>query len=173
MATHSSSLARRNPWTEEPGGLQSMGLRRVRRDWVSNWALTDHIWHRTSDRSTNLENEAKEKSLVFLSNCHLSAILFEPPKVEDFSISIKIKPLLCSACYLGKQPTMLCASLLFQHLPGLSYSFLAWGAGGARADKPGLWVEPWVWHPIGNHGCAGLSSPPDPYASSTPNLKST
>ena len=29
MATHSSILACRIPWTEEPGGLQSMGLRRV------------------------------------------------------------------------------------------------------------------------------------------------
>ena len=26
LATHSSILAWRNPWTEEPGGLQSMGL---------------------------------------------------------------------------------------------------------------------------------------------------
>ena len=26
MATHSSLLAWRNPWMEEPGGLQSMGL---------------------------------------------------------------------------------------------------------------------------------------------------
>ena len=32
MATHSSILAWRNPWTEEPGGLQSMGLHRVRHD---------------------------------------------------------------------------------------------------------------------------------------------
>ena len=29
MATHSSVLAWRIPWTEEPGGLQSMGLQRV------------------------------------------------------------------------------------------------------------------------------------------------
>ena len=28
MATHSSVLAWRNPWTEEPGGLQSMGSQR-------------------------------------------------------------------------------------------------------------------------------------------------
>ena len=26
MSTHSSVLAWRNPWTEEPGGLESMGL---------------------------------------------------------------------------------------------------------------------------------------------------
>ena len=32
MATHSSILAWRIPWTEEPGGLQSRGLQRVRHD---------------------------------------------------------------------------------------------------------------------------------------------
>ena len=31
-ATHSSILAWRIPWTEEPGGLQSMGLQRVGHD---------------------------------------------------------------------------------------------------------------------------------------------
>ena len=32
MATHSSILAWRIPWTEEPGGLQSMGSKRVGHD---------------------------------------------------------------------------------------------------------------------------------------------
>ena len=32
MATHSSVLAWRIPWTEEPGGLQSVGSQRVGRD---------------------------------------------------------------------------------------------------------------------------------------------
>ena len=32
MATHSSVLAWETPWTEEPGGLQSMGHKRVRHD---------------------------------------------------------------------------------------------------------------------------------------------
>ena len=42
MATHSSILAWRIPWTEETGGLQSIGLQRVRH----NWATTTHtqIW---------------------------------------------------------------------------------------------------------------------------------
>ena len=35
MATHSSILAWRIPWTEEPGGLQSMGLQRVRHHLVT------------------------------------------------------------------------------------------------------------------------------------------
>ena len=33
MATHSSILAWRIPWTEEPGGLQPMGLQRFGHDW--------------------------------------------------------------------------------------------------------------------------------------------
>ena len=32
MATHSSILAWRIPWTEKPGGLQSMGLQRIGQD---------------------------------------------------------------------------------------------------------------------------------------------
>ena len=32
MATHSSILAWKIPWTEEPGGLQSVGLQRVGQD---------------------------------------------------------------------------------------------------------------------------------------------
>ena len=38
-ATHSSILAWRIQWTEEPGGLWSMGSQRVRYDWAANsWA---------------------------------------------------------------------------------------------------------------------------------------
>ena len=33
MATHSSILAQKIPWTEESGGLQSMGSQRVGHDW--------------------------------------------------------------------------------------------------------------------------------------------
>ena len=36
MATHSSTLARRIPWTEEPGRLQSMASQRVGHNWVTN-----------------------------------------------------------------------------------------------------------------------------------------
>ena len=32
MATHSNPLVWRVPWTEEPGGLQSMGSQRIRHD---------------------------------------------------------------------------------------------------------------------------------------------
>ena len=35
MATHSSILAWKIPWTEEPGGLQVMGSKRVCDGWVT------------------------------------------------------------------------------------------------------------------------------------------
>ena len=39
MATHSSTFAWKIPQTEEPGMLQSMGLNRVRHDWVTSLSL--------------------------------------------------------------------------------------------------------------------------------------
>ena len=38
MVTHSSIFSWRIPWTEEPGGLQSNGLQRVRHDWATKHA---------------------------------------------------------------------------------------------------------------------------------------
>ena len=47
MATCSSILAWRIPWTEETGGLQSMGSQRVRHDWATNtfmWLSKTRDW---------------------------------------------------------------------------------------------------------------------------------
>ena len=44
-AIHSSTLAWRIPWTEEPGGLQSVGSQRVGHDWVTN-TTTITTWTR-------------------------------------------------------------------------------------------------------------------------------
>ena len=54
MATHSSVLAWRIPWTEEPGRLQSMGLQRVGHDG-SDLAHKQHLHPRTrrGQESTN------------------------------------------------------------------------------------------------------------------------
>ena len=40
MATHSSTLAWKTPWTEEPDRLQSMGLQRVGQDEVTSFSLS-------------------------------------------------------------------------------------------------------------------------------------
>ena len=47
MAPHSSTLAWKIPWTEEPGGLPSMGLHRVGHDWATSLSLfTFTHWRR-------------------------------------------------------------------------------------------------------------------------------
>ena len=52
MAPHSSTLAWKIPWTEEPGRLQSMGSLRVRHDWETSLSLFTFMhwrrqWHPT------------------------------------------------------------------------------------------------------------------------------
>ena len=45
VATLSSVLDWKIPWTEEPGGLQSVGLKRIRHDWVTKQQTEDHGPH--------------------------------------------------------------------------------------------------------------------------------
>ena len=61
MAIHSSTLAWKIPWMEEPGGLQSMGLQRVRHDWAASltllWSKAHRLEHwewNQADRSVSL-----------------------------------------------------------------------------------------------------------------------
>ena len=43
MATHSRTLAWKIQWMEEPGGLQSMGLQRVRHNWTTSLSFLSDI----------------------------------------------------------------------------------------------------------------------------------
>ena len=47
MATHSSILAWETPWTEEPGGLQSRGWKRVGHDLATEQQLCQSRWCHT------------------------------------------------------------------------------------------------------------------------------
>ena len=53
MATHSSILARKIRWTEEPGWLQSIGSQRVRYDLVTKHTHTLVINHGSRVRNPN------------------------------------------------------------------------------------------------------------------------
>ena len=44
MATHSSTLAWKIPWADEPGGLRSMGAQRVGHDWATSLHFTCKVW---------------------------------------------------------------------------------------------------------------------------------
>ena len=67
MAPHSSTLAWKTPWTEEPGRLQSMGSQRVRHDWATLLSLFTFMhWRRKWQRTpVFLPGESQEwRSLV-------------------------------------------------------------------------------------------------------------
>ena len=59
MATHSSVLAWRIPWTEKPGRLQTMGSHRVEHDWsnlAAAAALSSRIYKTAIELISNLIN---------------------------------------------------------------------------------------------------------------------
>ena len=61
MATHSSILAWRTPWAEEPGRLQSMGSQRVRHNWES-------LACKQAEKSTEPKHFQKSL-LIYFWNC--------------------------------------------------------------------------------------------------------
>ena len=63
MATHSSILAWRILWTEKPGGLQSLGLQRVRQDWATNTLTT----FKKLIRYVQVDEQTEDKNLGVVS----------------------------------------------------------------------------------------------------------
>ena len=66
MATHSSILAWRILWPEQPGGLQSMGTQRVRHNWVTNtftFSLKSLSWSWMSGETQPKEISKSEHAL--------------------------------------------------------------------------------------------------------------
>ena len=74
MATHSSSLAWKIPWMEEPGRLQSMGSQRVGQDWVTSLVH----WF-------NMQSGLTTTGLEIL--CHWGSSLFSYNRCLQFSFS--------------------------------------------------------------------------------------
>ena len=132
LATHSGILAWRIPWTEEPGGLQSLELQRVGHDWnglaYTHALLKRHIWsgHPTCrDRSEaqavkwvdHLDNKQRTWDLDLLIPIPDSALLATRAtpfsrccRIDKCSILIAFPLCLVSLCppilpqYWGQRP---------------------------------------------------------------------
>ena len=90
MTTHSSTLAWKTPWMEEPGRLKSMGSRRVGHDWrdLAAAAATLHLQHESAGGSAHLQFNRKKNVNVtkaradthdcstqgFTAECNLGAL---------------------------------------------------------------------------------------------------
>ena len=71
MAPHSSTLAGKIPWTEEPGRLQSMRSRRVGRDWATSLSLFPFMHWRRKWQPTPLFLPGESQGRGSLVGCRL------------------------------------------------------------------------------------------------------
>ena len=71
MAPHSSTLAWKIPWMEEPGGLQCMGSRRVGHDWTTSLSLVTFMHWRRKWQPTPVLLPGESQGQGSLVGCHL------------------------------------------------------------------------------------------------------
>ena len=71
MATHSSTLAWKIPWTEEPGRLQSMGSLGVGHDWATSLSLFTFMHWRRKWQPTPVFLPGESQGRGSLVGCHL------------------------------------------------------------------------------------------------------
>ena len=71
MASHSSTLAWKIPWTEEPGRLQSMGSLRVGQDWTTSLSLFTFMHWRRKWQPTPVFLPGESQEWGSLVGCHL------------------------------------------------------------------------------------------------------
>ena len=71
MAPHSSTLAWKIPWAEEPGGLQSMGWLRVGHDWATSLSLFTFTHWRRKWQPTPVFLPGESQGRGILVGCHL------------------------------------------------------------------------------------------------------
>ena len=71
MAPHSSTLAWKIPWTEEPGRLQSMGSLRVGHDSVTSLSLFTFMHWRRKWQPTPVSLPGESQGWRSLVSCHL------------------------------------------------------------------------------------------------------
>ena len=145
MAPHSSTLAWKIPWMEEPGGLQSMGLQRVRHDWATSLSLFTFMHWRRKWQPTPvfLPGESQERGawwaavygviqsrtwLKWLSSSSSRTLENSPtrlrtPQTQCFQILSKFPQCLFGLCLQNLKIKLASFSFLFL-LP--AWSFWCW-----------------------------------------------
>ena len=96
MATHSSILAWRIPWSVEPGGLQSMGLRRLQNDWAANTFAHFHGRQVRISRSRIQVQGGLFPNPLFLTLYY--ALNGNPSAIDQWLPNVKVKMLVAQSC---------------------------------------------------------------------------
>ena len=139
MATHSSILAWRVPWTEEPGSLQSMGLPRVRHDWATNTFLPRFFWHLALLYFACTAFFTDWRFVAALSQASLlvpgmAACSLFPAESAHFSLLVTVQEF---SLYLSFSPY-----------------YISWNSSTLATSCEELthWKRPWCWEGLGAGG---------------------
>ena len=143
MAPHSSTLAWKLPWAEEPGGLQSMGLLRVGHDWSTSLSLFTFMHWRRKWQPTPVFLPGESQGQGSLVGCLLWG------RTESDTTEVK--------CSNSSSNVILWASLVAQlvkNLPAMQET-LAWFLGQEDPLEKGMathssilaWRIPWTEEP--------------------------
>ena len=123
MAIHSSTVAWKIPWTEEPGRLQSMRSQRVRHNWATKTCTFTHsLWCSKlsiADLNLPIENRlfvlinsvspvSSDLSRLYFYNlhvlvytpCHLNVFVFQPSKSFKDYLKYLISPVNNKMCFV-------------------------------------------------------------------------
>ena len=107
MAPHSSTLAWKIPWTEEPGRLQSMGSLMVGHDWATSLSLFTFMHWRRKWQSTPGFLPGESQGQGSLVGCRLWGCTESDTRLKRLSSSSRQRPL---------HPFPLPSSLILQQL---------------------------------------------------------
>ena len=141
MAPHSSTLAWKIPWMEEPGGLQSMGSLRVGHDW-SDLAVVVVLLRRKV--MTNLDSILESRDITFPTKVQLAKAGFSSGHVWMWKLEYKESWVLKSWCFwtvvLEKtlESPLNCKEIQAVHPKG-DQSWVFIGRTDVEAETPILW----------------------------------
>ena len=123
MAPHSSTLAWKIPWMEEPGRLQSMGSQRVGHDWVTSltYLLIWTKWYNFNKRTPScvinllrsyLDSEGILRSLKIKPQITLSYLYLSFARLINSEYAVPNTCQWCCWCDINCKILALCASVL-------------------------------------------------------------
>ena len=101
MATHSSILTWRIPWTEEPGGLLSMGLQRVGHDWATKTHSLDFFGQLYNFPHIDLEHNLLD---LYLSISLRGVLMWILKFISNFTCSLLVYRKVIYFCILTLYP---------------------------------------------------------------------
>ena len=112
MATHSSVLAYRIPWTEEPGGLQSMGSQRVTHDW------SDLAYTHTDNHTSGLNVQMRLMKLLKRQNnvCCCCKINVSVDLLTNYSFCLKMHTIIILGDTVENESCFMCMNcMIYAH----------------------------------------------------------